>query len=179
MQRNRKSQIHVVKDEEQGRRYLEVIIETADRNKNEVGFLPESVYEGALHTGRLWILVSEGNYCGHLLFGGALPTLQIKQLYIVDSMRNLGLARRLVNDLITYGEHEGYLSIRARVAVDLPANDAWERLGFQIIKVVSGGKTTGRMINCRYRRLNPKGSQTHMLAVLDEVVTSAALNRVA
>lgn len=175
MPQQRILQVRLIKEEEQGQEYLETIIETADRNKNEVGFLRGSVYEDALAAGRLWILVSESNYCGHVLFGGVLPTLQIKQLYVIDSMRNQGLARLLVNELVSYGEREGYASIRARVAVDLEANNAWERLGFQIIKVVSGGRTTGRMINCRYRRLNPQGRQTHMLTFLDDLVNSTSL----
>jgi GNAT superfamily N-acetyltransferase/predicted nucleic acid-binding protein len=165
----------LIKDEEEGQNFLDTIIDTADRNTEELGFLRGSVYEEALALGRLWILSLDGRYCGHLLFGGSRPTLHVKQLHIANHMRSRGLARFLVDQLIAYGEAEGYLSIRARVATDLPANKAWERLGFEVLSVVAGGKSTGRMINCRFRRLSPRGKQTTMLAALESVVNSNSL----
>lgn len=176
MVRRPKVAASLIKDEERGESFLDTIIGITNNNTHELGFLRASVYEEALSLGRLWILVCEDHYCGHLLFGGALPTLHVKQLYVTPKMRSCGLARYLVDELVDYGEREGYSSIRARVASDLLANNAWERLGFSVVSVVSGGKSTGRMINCRFRRLNPRGQQTHMLGILDGIVNPSSLS---
>jgi hypothetical protein len=46
-------------------------------------------------------------------------------------------------------ETQYYITISARVAADLPANDFWERVGFRCIRTEVWGATTGRRINVR------------------------------
>lgn len=162
------STIQIIKDEERGRHHLAVIYEVTDIHTRALGFLPYRAYEEALSIGRLWILADDRGYCGHLLFGGAHPTLKIKQLFVAPSARRGGLARLLIDELVTHAERAGFASIRARVADDLEANAAWDRLGFSTQLVVRGGASTGRAINVRYRRILPSGPQTHFLAALDQ-----------
>jgi len=68
--------------------------------------------------------------------------------------RKNGVATRLIEGLVSFGEKNGYLSISARVAADLPANDFWGKAGFQIARQEAGGRVTQRRINLRVRDLN-------------------------
>ena len=134
------------------------------------------MFEEALVRGRLWIAIDkDGLYQGHLLFGGAYPALKIKQLFVRPEARAKGLARRLIDELVIFAEEKGYGSIRARVATDLDANAAWERLGFSTMVTAPGGATTGRTLNVRFRRLMPKGPQMHMLKALENFSESGKL----
>ena len=160
--------VKIIKDETEGWPYLPQVQESADAHRKALGFLPRVVYEQRLAAGRLWILVQEGRYIGYVMFGGALPTLKVTQFFIQPGFRGQGLGRLMIEDLVKYAEAEGYGSIRAHVASDLDANAVWERLGFQVQRTMSGGTTTGRTINVRLRRIQPRGLQTHMFAVLDE-----------
>jgi predicted nucleic acid-binding protein len=54
---------------------------------------------------------------------------------------------------VTYAEQQSYLTISARVATDLKANDFWEALDFVAVRSEEGGATTGRRINIRVREL--------------------------
>lgn len=161
------SKFRIIKNPSIDSRFLDDVIKATNSNTEALGFLPEGVYREAHASGHLWILTDGDHYCGHLLFGGALPRLQIKQLYVVEEMRGRGLARRLIDAIVNHAENIGYTVIRARVATDLEANHVWERLGFTTLNTTFGGQTTGRIINHRYRQLQPRGPQTHMLGIFD------------
>jgi len=168
--------IEIIRDESRGRGFLDTIIEVTNTNKMALGFLPRAVYEEAIVLGRLWVAVDDkGTYRAHLLFGGAHPVMKIKQLFVSQEARKLGLARRLIDELVCFAEDEGYGSVQARVATDLDANAAWESLGFHIFKTVLGGETTGRQLNVRLRRLMPRGPQTHMFRLMDTAPARARL----
>lgn len=68
-----------------------------------------------------------------------------------------GLAASLLRELEEYGERHNCLSISAKVAADLKANQFWEREGYKIAQQVDGGKTTGRRINVRVKDLDVPG----------------------
>lgn len=165
--------VKIIKEEAEGWPYLPQVQESADAHRKALGFLPKVVYEQRLAAGRLWILAQEGRYIGYVMFGGALPTLKITQFFVQPDLRGQGLGRLMIEELVSYAEAEGYGSIRAHVASDLDANAAWEHLGFQLQRKMSGGATTGRTINVRLRRIHPRGLQTDMFAVLDERSESA------
>lgn len=135
--------------------YIDQVISSADQNKKSLGFLPRQAYQDHALQERLWIYVDEsGNYCGHLIFGGKLPSLHILQIYIRNDKRQHGLASQLLCELERYGEKHNCLSISARVAADLKVNQFWERLGYKVSHQVDGGKTTGRKINIRIKDLD-------------------------
>lgn len=157
----------IVKSENEGLQYLDAISKAVDANKATFAFVPPVLFKASLAAGRLWVLVENEAYAGHLMFYGPLPTLKVQQLFVMPEYRGHGLARLLVGDLVEHAELEGYGSICARVASDLPANAAWERLGFPIHRTVRGGQTTGRVINVRLRRIQPRGDQLHMFATLE------------
>lgn len=158
----------IVRSEDKARRYWNDVIAATNEHRDALGFLPFAVYESALIAERLWIAAAPGGeFLGHLLFGGQRPTLKIKQLFVAPAARRQGVARQLINELITFAERNGYGSIRARVAEDLEANAAWEHLGFDVERRERGGETTGRTLAIRFRRLQPVGSQLHFLSVCD------------
>lgn len=125
----------------------------ADTDKNALGFLPASVYEDAADSENLLVAVVPNSglnkYSGHLLFGGRFPHGKIYQLYVTPEFRKKSVARALIDKLVEWMERCNFLSISARVAEDLPANVAWEALGFELAGVKTGGSSRKRMLNVR------------------------------
>ena len=145
----------IIKQFEELEEYIDQVIAAADQNKRSFGFLPRPAYQEQALQGRLWVCVdSEGQYCGHLLFGGKPLSLRILQLYVKGKNRKCGVGRRLLSELEAHGESHSCLSISARVAADLKANQFWERHGYKVCRQVDGGKTTGRRINIRVKSLD-------------------------
>lgn len=161
------SETQILRSREETTPYLPDIVQAADANPKALGFLAHGVYRDAIERERIWVAVADGRFCGHLFFGGVTPVLKVKQLYVDLSYRRRGIARSFVEQLVIFAQENGYGSIRARVAEDLDANDAWERLGFTIGRVVQGGRTTGRQLLVRFRRVMPAGSQLNFLALCD------------
>jgi ribosomal protein S18 acetylase RimI-like enzyme/predicted nucleic acid-binding protein len=139
-------------------RFVEVVQEHGDSERDALGFLPQCVYREAAAQGKLYVATvtvgQEEFYAGHLLFGGKFPHLRIFQLYVIPEFRHRSIGGELVSALATDSERRYYLTISARVAADLPANNFWERVGFRVIRSEEGGATTGRRINVRRRELN-------------------------
>lgn len=137
--------------------FAETAAERADRQRDALGFLPRSAYVEAAAQGKLYIAtVGDGraeSYAGHLLFGGRFPHLKIFQVYVEPALQGKSVGHQLVEHLARYGEHHSYLTMSARVAGDLPANQFWERAGFLTVRTEDGGITTGRRINIRQREL--------------------------
>lgn len=135
--------------------YVDRVIDLADANRQSFGFLQKSVFREQANRGRLWIAASQSNEClGYLLFGGRYPSLRVFQLFVKKTHRKVGVGRKLIGSLITWGEKFNYLTISARVAADLHANTFWETVGFSLVRQENGGKSSGRMINIRARELN-------------------------
>lgn len=158
----------ILQREEDTKPYRDTIIEVTNGNAKALGFLPFAAYDAAFLGERVWVAVGPaGEFPGHLLFGGVHPTLKINQLYVAPDFRRRGIARQLIDALVPHAQQRGYGSIRARVAEDLEANAAWDRLGFPVEQTKPGGETTGRMLSVRFRRLQPEGAQTHFLGLCD------------
>ncbi len=123
----------------------------ADQHKTSFGFLPALVYEELALKGQLWVIATKCNtdVAGYLLFGGVYPSLKITQLFANPEHQGLGVGTQLIGELIEHARDNGYLSISARVASDLPANKFWEKVGFKISKQIDGSKTKRRIINIR------------------------------
>lgn len=130
----------------------------ADKEKDALGFLPASVYEEEARKGNLLVAVTgkagRQRLTGYLLFGGQFPHCRIFQVFVLPGYRRQGIAKTLVNRLVSYMETLGYLSIGAQVADNLKANEFWEHLDFQVVRQKLGGVTKGRRINVRVRELD-------------------------
>jgi len=129
----------------------------ADAERDALGFIPKGAYQEAALQGKLWIattLAAESEtYIGHLLFGGAFPTLRIFQLFVEAGERRSGVGSAMIESLVKHAESRSYVSIIARVADDLDANRFWEGMGFHVIRAERGGSTRHRVILLRERRL--------------------------
>ena len=131
--------------------YLDHVRHLADANRGTLGFLPATAYREAAMKGRLWVAVggtttNARELRGYLFFGDRFPRLRVYQVYVCPRFRASGIARRLINKLKRYGERHEYLTITARVASELPANEFWNSLGFNVTGRCPGGKK-GRTIN--------------------------------
>ncbi len=139
-------------------RYSELVREQGDSERDVLGFLPRAAYSQAAAQGKLYVatveVAGQEHYAGHLLYGGRFPHLRIFQLYTLPQFRGQHIGRELINSLSADAESRYYITISARVASDLPANEFWERMGFRTIRTVKGGLTTGRQINLRKRELD-------------------------
>ncbi|MBI4218372.1 MAG: GNAT family N-acetyltransferase [Elusimicrobia bacterium] len=137
--------------------HVDTVRREADEHKDELGWLSKSAFYDFASQNKLWVVVEsvDRGYVGHLMFGGAYPNLRIYQIYIQNEYRRKGLAKKLLQALVGYGESKGFLSISARVADDLTtANQFWEYNDFLCRRQVRGGKTRNRILNIRSRDLN-------------------------
>lgn len=139
-------------------RYSNLVQQQGDSERDVLGFLPRSAYSEAAAQGKLYVATAEvaGQECyaGHLLYGGRFPHLRVFQIYTLSQFRGRQIGRQLIDALVSDAESQYYITISARVAADLAANEFWERMGFKTIRTVAGGTTTGRQINVRKRELD-------------------------
>jgi GNAT superfamily N-acetyltransferase/predicted nucleic acid-binding protein len=136
--------------------YVDIVRTSADRHRDELGFLRAGVYAEQAAQGHLWVAVEIGSdrLVGFLLYGGRFPHLRIFQLFVRKDARSMGIGSSLVDELVKFGEENNFLTASAKVAAELPANSFWEREGFRIVDQVRGGTSKGRLINVRLRELD-------------------------
>lgn len=149
----------ILKSYEYTKSYVDNVRFFADSNKQSFGFLPASAYKELALTGRLWVLVSKTTkeMQGYLLFGENYPVVRVYQLFVVGEYRKKGIAKKLINELISFAESNNFSTIRAKVAAELSANRFWERNNFLITKQSLGGterSKTRRQLNFRSYTLN-------------------------
>lgn len=136
--------------------YISRAQEGADAERDALGFLPPNAYKQAAEQGKLFVAVNpEGEFLGHLMFGGVFPHGKVMQIYTVPHYRNQGIAQALIEELIDHTQSRSFLSLSAKVASDLfGANAFYGRMGFQTVGTLSGGKTRNRLIYRRVRDLD-------------------------
>ena len=136
--------------------YVDQIVATADAHTRELGFFTPTVYRQSARRGRLWVAArpGSGEVAGFLRFGGTHQQLKVFQIFTLDTARRQGVAGHLLNELVRYGEQQSVLSVTARVAADLAANQFWVRHGFALHRTEPGGRTTNREINVYLRELD-------------------------
>ena len=150
----------------------------ADADRSALGFLPESAYEQAAAEGRLWVAVdSDGHYLGHLLFGGTRPSLRVFQITVSNDSRRHGIAAMLLAKLEEYGESSDYMSVLARVAADLPANSFWNRMGYPVLRQLTGEGVKPRTINLRGKQLRIHSLFSDEIAALQRHPTISFIER--
>lgn len=134
--------------------FLDSVIKHADLEKDALGFFPEAVYRQFAAQGKLIVAVDRNQYLGHLLFGAVAPHARILQTHVRKHHRGKGIGRMLVEELVRNAERWNYLSLTARVAGDLDANQFYRRLGFAHVRTTPGGTTRKRLINIMVRELD-------------------------
>ncbi len=147
--------MEILKTYNEMKNFVDDVQKFADQHRKEFGFLARSAYDELALKGQLW--VAKDRDCdfisGYLMFGGVYPYIKIFQLFISPNSRSCGLGKKLLNELILYGEKNNYRCINAKVAADLPANHFWDKSGFKLTIQSKGGKTTKRIINVRSYQL--------------------------
>ena len=135
--------------------FVELVTRLADQHKDQLGFLPFTVYNELAASGRLWIAkdYQTGAIAGYLAFGGSHSAVRVFQLYVEEPYRGCGVGRQLLDRLKVHARASRFQVIAARVAADLAANLFWERNEFFVVRQVAGGKTTARTINVRVHEL--------------------------
>ncbi len=148
--------VQILSKEKQLSPFLKRVEAFADSSKKALGFLPKSVFREQANRGRLWIAVNaDSSEClGYLLFGGRYPMLKIFHLYVAPRHRKQGIGAKLLANLEAFGEKNNYLTVSARVAADLPSNQFWDRADYRIIRQESGGLSSRRTINIRFKELD-------------------------
>ena len=153
----------------------QVVAATVDAHTHELGFFPKAVYPESAERRRLWVATQPGSgeAVGFLHFGGTHRQLKVLQIFTFETARRQGVARRLLCELVRYGEGRSVLSITARVATDLAANEFWLRNDFALHRTEPGGRTTKREINIYLRELDVP-SLLREASPLDDIRPSAA-----
>lgn len=129
----------------------------ADTDKEALGFIPASAYSEALRKHEITLVLkdhAQGSvYAGHVWVSGVYPHARVVQLFVLPEFRGQKLSTRLLRSAIQTAEAAGYLTIKANVATDLPANQVYEHHGFEIARTRPGGRTRNRQINVRIKNL--------------------------
>lgn len=139
--------------------FINDVIRHADRHRDEFGFLSENAYRQIALQEKIHVAFESSKdsavYAGHIIFGGSKLQGKIVQAYVSSPFRGQNIGKMLVESVLSQFKKRGYLSASARVAQDLEAaNKFWQKLGFNTLKVVQGGKSAGRLINVRVRDLD-------------------------
>jgi GNAT superfamily N-acetyltransferase len=176
------SQIAILTEPTQTTSWADNVADAADSNRRALGFIPKPRYRAACEVGRIFIAIRENatghEYAGHIMFGGAGSELHIQQLFVSENFRRHGVARFLVDALVRWAESRNYLGMAIRVAADLrSSNQAWDRLGFDLIRTVKGRGAGKRLINLRHRELRSQSLLQFVQAVgKDDVAFSVPPN---
>src|SRR5690242_14642627 len=108
---------------------LAAIRALADGEKEALGFIPEGASRDAIEKRRLIAMCAPINgkseVVGFILFSGVFPNARIQQIAVDPAHRRTRIASTLINDLVSQLESQGYLTITAAVASDLPAAQAF------------------------------------------------------
>src|SRR3569833_3413712 len=138
--------------------FLCSVVESADQNRNALGFYPASVFEEFARSEQLYVIAerrgNKAKYAGHLLFDCRYPKASILQIFVIPSFCGCGVVVLFLVWLFFFLFVKGFISIGARVAEDLEeANTFRERQGFYVQRVTPGGNTRKRTILVRCHEL--------------------------
>ncbi|MHB8792896.1 MAG: GNAT family N-acetyltransferase [Thermoleophilia bacterium] len=167
----------ILKTYEQVDQHIDTVRQAADRERSAFGgLLPPKSYRQQASLERLWVVMSaKGEYAGHLMFGGSHSSLKIWQLTVDPRFRGHGLAKRLVEELVEYGESQNFLQIKARVAAELQANGFWESSKFSLLRQERGKGKNPRTINIRVRLLDTPSLLQQAWGESEETIPQASI----
>lgn len=138
---------------------VDQIVELTKPERNSLGFVPRSAYIDAIERQRLIALISTQTelpiLAGFVYFSGVKTSAKVQQISTCPSFRRSGVAKALIQALVTELEKKNFLSIQADVASDLPnALAFYKAQGFKIVRQRQGGVTRGRTILIHARFLD-------------------------
>jgi GNAT superfamily N-acetyltransferase len=140
--------------------YLTEIITLSNGEKEALGFLPNTAYEEAIAQKRLIAMLAEeqdgrNTLAGYILYGGIFPHARVQQVCTRPEWRRRRVASALIDALVSDLERAGFLTVKARVASDLPHAQAfYAQHGFEALASKPGGNARGRTIIVRVHDLD-------------------------
>lgn len=140
-------------------KFLDVVAQAADSDRDALGFFPRGVYGDYCRKGQLFVAQESGSngevYAGHLLFDLRFPKAHVRQIYVPKTHRGRNIGQKLLTAIKSMLTDSQFISIHARVAEDLrDANKFWEAQGFYAQRVEVGGSSRNRMIVVRVHELD-------------------------
>lgn len=162
--------------------FLPSVIAAADSDKDALGFFPKRVFADYARKELLFVAADRSNgeltYAGHLLFDVRVPQSHVRQIYVADPYRRLGIGELLVNELKKHLTDLQFTCIIARVGEDLRDSNAfWERQNFYTQRVVDGGATKKRLIVVRAHELaTPQLFSSSGISAADPLGLDISLN---
>lgn len=139
------------------------IVSLAKRESEAIGFLPASRYEAITTrigdvrpSHRLWIAEAGGDRVGFLYATPGLPggSVKVVQVCVQEDARRLEFGAALVNEAEAYAYQIQRAAVSLAVAADLEASRFWDAEGYGLIRVDTGGKRRGRLLERRYKQLS-------------------------
>jgi len=115
----------------EGSPHLDTVKDLARKNRNTLGFLPEGAFDQYAKWRQILIAINERNECvGYLLFRVAKTNrkVSITHLCVAKKYRSLGIARKLVENLINSTKHLRGIGLFSRR--DYSSNSFWYHMGF-------------------------------------------------
>lgn len=140
--------------------YLAEIIALSNGEKEALGFLPNAAYAEAIAQKRLMAMLvkdqaGQSTLAGYILHGGIFPHARVQQVCTKPEWRRRKVASALIDALVSDLERAGFLTVKAKVASDLPHAQAfYGRHGFEALVSKPGGNARGRTIVVRVRDLD-------------------------
>lgn len=140
-------------------RFLDIVAQAADSDRDALGFFPRSVYSDFCRKGQLFVAressLSGEVYAGHLLFDLRFPKAHVRQIFVPQTHRGRNIGEVLLTAMKGMLTDSQFISIHARVAEDLVgANKFWELQGFYAQRVEIGGASRNRTIVVRVHELD-------------------------
>lgn len=105
----------------------------ADQHRHALGFLPKPVFSDSVKRHSLLVAVSEGHLVGFVRYNHRKRGTEtaIYDICVADDYKRQGIGRGLVESLIDECRKNDRVSIMLRCPEDLPANQFYERIGFE------------------------------------------------
>lgn len=117
-----------------------------DAHRRELGFVPLPALREALRRGWLYVAEVEGRILGMIDWWARRDAVVVLYNIVVDpQQRSAGVGRQLVATMIAWARERRAGEIQLKCPAELPANDFYRRLGFQLTRREAGRR---RPLNC-------------------------------
>jgi len=124
-------------------------------NANSLAFVPIRRLEKEIASGNIFLGLLNTMPCGYLYMGTQSNRVTIHQACIQYDARLCRYGAMLVVAVEDHANHRGAKLITLSCGFDLEANDFWQSLGYNCIKIRQGGVRRMRKINIWRKNLAP------------------------
>ncbi|MCS7266388.1 MAG: GNAT family N-acetyltransferase, partial [Armatimonadetes bacterium] len=120
---------------------LDAAKRVADKHRHELGFIVRKTFEDAIKENRLLVVTENDEVVGFTHFrlrkdGVAI----IYDIAVLPSHRRRGYGRQMVNRVLELAKRDGCHCLILRCPQDLPSNEFYRHIGFELAGVERGKK---------------------------------------